>query len=205
MRAVPVWEERDVVSEINDNTLYDMKKPVIEALQNAFAEEIAEFQTRVLEYASLSTIDGSEGASLDVISESYGVFRNEGESDQELRLRLKSGFILRSISVSRSDIEGVIKTLLGDEDIVIINRTGGNVWLLIPPVCFTNPENLRQIAEAFPVNHNLKISLYQRSFLRGRDLPLSRPMGSFWIDDDVTNSGSSTSLVYNKETELYGN
>lgn len=202
-KSVPVWEPRDHKQEINSNTVFDMQKEVILAIQNAVAEEITETESLIFDWLEQQLADTAEGPSLDTICSLYGVDRVSGESDDSLKTRLVLSFVQKSISVSRSDIESTLEQILGTDEFVIIPRTGNSVWLIVPRGCLQTKQEFADLEDLFPVNTNLKISVYERKFASASVNTLGRPMGSFFLADDL--AGSATTLIYNKEAELYGN
>lgn len=204
MKPVPVWEVRDSVGEIDRNTLYDMKKTVILAIQEAVAEEIDEFQGNTFDYVNQQLVENAEGEALDLLAALYDVFREESENDEDLKGRIKIVFLRQSLSVSRQDIRTALETIIGTSEFTILNRSNNNIWLTTPIGCFTS-KNYQPLAELFPVNHNLKISNFERTYAGGQQNPASRPFGSFFVDGDETETGTATAFVYDRERSLYGN
>lgn len=204
MKPVPVWEMRDSVKEIDDNTLYDMKKTIISAIQQAVAEEVSEFQTNTFSYAEQQLIENATGSSLDILAEFYDVFREEGEEDDGLRGRVKIVFIKQKLSVSRQDVREALELILGVEDFTILNRNNNNIWLTTPIGCFTS-KNYQAVADLFPLNHNLKISNFERTYSGSGINPNTKPFGSFFVNGDEVETGSATAFVYDRERSLYGN
>lgn len=202
-RPVPVWERRDSVAEINNNTVFDMKKEIILAIQDAVAEEVIELEGVIFDWLEQQLTDTSEGSNLDRLTEVYGIFRFADETDESLKARLRLSFLQQSSSVSRDDIESILTQLLGTDEYIIIPRTGNEIWIVVPKGCLITSQEFADLEKLFPLNNNLKISVYERKFVSGPSNTLGRPMGSFFVVDDET--GASTTLIYNKEAELYGN
>ena len=202
-RPIPVWEKRDNVKEINDNTVFDMKREVILAIQDAVAEEIGETEDYIFDWLDEQLLDKSSGAHLDRLAELYGISRFADETDDSLKARINMLFLRQSSSVNRDDIENILKQTLGTDEFVIIPRTGNDVWIVVPRGCLNTKQEFADLEKIFPLNNNLKISVYERKFVSGTNNTLARPMGSFFVDGDET--GASTTLIYNKEVELYGN
>ena len=204
MKPVPVWEERSVVEEIGNNLTYDMKKFVIQTIQKAVAEEIAELQKICFGYAEKQLLESAEGNDLDFLSAYYDIYRQQNENDNELKQRVLVNFKRQSISVSRGDIEDLLEQILGDDSFTIINRTGSNIWLMTPIACYTS-KDYSTIADMFPLNHNLKVSNYERAYLGRGDNPNAKPFSSFFVEGDEVTGGSFTAFVYDRERSLYGN
>lgn len=203
MKPVPVWESRDSTNEALNNLPFDMKQPIIEAIQSAITDEVKEFEDSVFDYADQQLINNATGIVLDGLAELHGVFRGEGESDDELRSKLKVQFLQQSLSVSREDVRTGLESAFGTDEFIIINRTGQSIWLIASLGCYSTTQDFSSIAEFFPVNHNLKISVYERPYAGGKANINTRAFGSFFVDNDL--AGIATALVYNKENQLYGN
>lgn len=202
-KPVPVWERRDSVTEINNNTVFDMKKDIITAIQASIAQEVVELEGVIFDWLEQQLADTSTGNNLDLLAENYGVFRFADESDSSLKARLRLSFLQQSSSVSRGDVESILTQLLGTDEYVIIPRTGNEIWIVVPRGCLNTSQEFAELEKLFPLNNNLKISVYERKFVSGPNNTLGRPMGSFFVTDDET--GASTSLIFNKEAKLYGN
>lgn len=85
--ALPVASDADVLAVFPAEVRRSLTAPVRDALVAALTEIIKEYQRRSSKAAALSDLLRSEGTHLESLCAEHGVFKQSGESDEDLRAR----------------------------------------------------------------------------------------------------------------------